>query len=291
MASHFRKLTRTLAFTGLRIAFGVGERVSPSIAARYAAKLWFRVPSAPTAARRHRGVAPESTILIPCRGQQLPVHSWGQGPAVMLIHGWSGWWQQYSVHVEPLTRAGFRVLTWDAPSHGSSPHGRYGPRHSAIPDFMDAFEAAVDHFGEPAGVVSHSGGAMAVALSIIDGTPAGKTAFVAPSVSPRALMKLFQGRLGWGRRTLARMLREVETRHNASFDDFEVIDRLASTDHRLPPALVIHDVGDTDAPYEGGDALASAWPGATLVRTTGLGHHKVLWSPRTVDRIVEFLQE
>ncbi len=291
MASPIQKLTRTLAFTGLRAAFQVGEYVSPAVAARYAEKLWFRVPPAPPASKRHRGVQPEKTIMVDCQGKGLPVHSWGQGPAVMLMHGWSGWWEQYSVYVEPLTRAGFRVLTWDAPSHGNSPVGRYGKQQSAIPDFMDAFEAAVQHFGTPAGVVSHSGGAMAAAISIIDGVDVGKTVFIAPSVSPAALMKLFQGRLGWGRRTLARMLREVEARYDTTFDDFEVIERLRGLQRALPPALVIHDVGDTEAPHEGADDLAAAWPGATLVKTTGLGHHKVLWSERSVNQILEFLQQ
>lgn len=291
MASPLQKLTRTLAFTGLRAAFHVGELISPAVAARYAAKLWFSVPPAPPVAKRDRGVQPEETILIDCEGKPLPVHSWGQGPAVMLIHGWSGWWQQYSVYVEPLTRAGFRVLTWDAPSHGDSPVGRYGERRSAIPDFIDAFEAAVAHFGAPAGVVSHSGGAMAAAISIIDGVEVGKTIFIAPSVSPTALMELFRGRLGWGRKTLARMLRDVEERYQATFDDFEVIDRLDGLDRELPPALILHDEEDTEAPHEGADELAAAWPGATLVKTTGLGHHKVMWSPRSVNRIVEFLQQ
>lgn len=291
MASPFQKISRALVFTGLRAAFRMGELVSPAVAARFARRLWFRVPSAPPAARRHRGVLPERTILIDCAGKQLPVHSWGEGPAVMLMHGWSGWWEQYSVYVEPLTHAGFRVLAWDAPSHGNSPVGRYGPRQSAIPDFMDALEAAVAHFGAPAGVVSHSGGAMAAAISIIEGTPVDKTVFIAPSVSPSALMELFQGRLGWGNKTLARMLRDVESRHNASFDEFEVIDRLRHVDRHLPPALIIHDVGDTEAPHKGADDLAATWPDATLVKTTGLGHHKVLWSPRTLDAIVEFLRQ
>ncbi|MGZ5446135.1 MAG: alpha/beta hydrolase [Thermoanaerobaculia bacterium] len=55
--------------------------------------------------------------------------SWGEGPAVLLVHGWGGHAAQFQSFVEPLVRAGFRAIAFDAPSHGSS---GAPPRHAPV---------------------------------------------------------------------------------------------------------------------------------------------------------------
>jgi pimeloyl-ACP methyl ester carboxylesterase len=55
------------------------------------------------------------------------------------------------------------------------------------------------------------------------------------------------------------------------------------------PGLVIHDQDDRDAPIEGGAAVAQAWPGAQFVRTTGLGHRRILRDPEVIARAAAFI--
>ena len=46
---------------------------------------------------------------------------WGQGPAVLLLHGWEGRPTQFAELIRALVRAGYGVVALDAPAHGRSP--------------------------------------------------------------------------------------------------------------------------------------------------------------------------
>jgi hypothetical protein len=53
--------------------------------------------------------------------------------------------------------------------------------------------------------------------------------------------------------------------------------------------LVIHDRGDREVPLDDAIRIVAAWPGAQLLETTGLGHHRLLRDARVVGRAVDFL--
>ena len=50
----------------------------------------------------------------------LNVWDWGNGPTVLLVHGWNGNAAQFSGFVPPLVRSGYYVAAPDLPAHGSS---------------------------------------------------------------------------------------------------------------------------------------------------------------------------
>lgn len=55
------------------------------------------------------------------------------------------------------------------------------------------------------------------------------------------------------------------------------------------PLLVIHDRDDRDTFWSEGAALASAWPGARLMTTEGLGHRRVLRDARVIEEVTAFV--
>ncbi len=62
---------------------------------------------------------PARTVLVPGRGEFFVRDSGGDGPPVLLVHGWMfpsdlNWLQTYA----PLKRAGYRVLAMDLRGHG-----------------------------------------------------------------------------------------------------------------------------------------------------------------------------
>lgn len=284
------KLTERAVLGGLRAGFRLGEKVAPRRAAKAAAALWYRVPPAPPPAKRNRGLEAGTPLTIEVNGRPISAQAWGEGPTVLLVHGWSGWWQQMGVYVEPLVEAGHRVVAWDAPSHGDSPEGIFGKGRSGMPELKDAIHAVAEHVGGAPSLVAHSGGAMAAALAVADGLPVERVVFVAPSVLINDMFALLSGRLGWGPRTVAQMLADLERDLGVKAADFDVPTVLAASGRELPPALFIHDEGDTETPAAGSDKLAEAWPGARVHRTTGLGHYKVLWDPAIVEEVVDFLR-
>ena len=57
------------------------------------------------------------------------------------------------------------------------------------------------------------------------------------------------------------------------------------------PALIFHDGRDSKVPLRDGKAIARAWPGAQLIVTSGLGHHRIVRDPEVVRRAVGFLRD
>jgi len=55
------------------------------------------------------------------------------------------------------------------------------------------------------------------------------------------------------------------------------------------PLLVMHDRDDREVGWNNGAAIAKAWPGAELVTTTGLGHHRIVSDAAVIRQVVTFL--
>jgi len=53
----------------------------------------------------------------------------------------------------------------------------------------------------------------------------------------------------------------------------------------------VHDEEDRDVPIRCGEVYARHWPGASLVRTRGLGHRRILRDDGVVRAIVRFVVE
>jgi pimeloyl-ACP methyl ester carboxylesterase len=56
------------------------------------------------------------------------------------------------------------------------------------------------------------------------------------------------------------------------------------------PLLVIHDRDDREISWDDGAAIAAAWPGAQLVTTTGLGHHRIVSDAMVIGQVLSFLR-
>ncbi len=104
---------------------------------------------------------PGRTVLVPGRGEFFLRDTGGDGPPVLLVHGWMfpsdlNWLQSY----RPLRDAGYRVLAMDLRGHGKSdkPHQRY-----AMQDFADdlAWMCQRLELAKPV-VVGHSMGGIVV---------------------------------------------------------------------------------------------------------------------------------
>ena len=270
-------------------SFALLERVAPAVGARWAEALWFRVPS--PRGRRDRLVEPGRPFQVQVDGGAVAGEVWGDPPAetVYLLHGWGGWKEQLDAFVGPLTGAGFRVVAFDAPSHGASDPGPEGPGRSTVLELAGALAAVVADQGPAAAVVAHSLGAMATASALDHGLEAGRLAFVAPMAAPLPYTRTFAGRLGFGERTRTRLVARLERRIRLPLSDFDVpaMARWLPT----PPLLLVHDRDDTETAWSDSADIARSWPEARLVSTTGLGHYRILRDPPVVAEVAGFVTE
>ena len=93
--------------------------------------------------------------------------------------------------------------------------------------------------------------------------------------------------LGFGERTLRRLVTRVERRIGAPMRHFDVPELGRAV--AMPPTLIVHDRDDVSTPVTDGAAIAAAWPGARLQVTSGLGHRRMLRDPDVVAEVVDFI--
>jgi pimeloyl-ACP methyl ester carboxylesterase len=278
---------RWLAPRPIRAAFTALEHLAPALGARWAVRLWCTVPRGAARRQDNRpGSGAVSTVDL-SSGRSVVVESWGTGPTVYLVHGWGGWRGQLGAFVHPLLARGYRVVAFDAPSHGESAPGSFGPRRGALTEFADALRAVVAHHGPPAGVIAHSLGCAATAVAVSDGLRVPRLGFVAPSVQPLAATGEMAMAFGFSQRIRSAMIRRLEALVGRPISDFDLL-ALADRSH-LPPTLVVHDRDDNEVAHDEADRLVATWPQADLVSTSRLGHHRILRAAEVVGLLTLFV--
>ena len=257
------------------------DAVAPSLAERWSERLFLTPPRHPAPERERKVLREAAVFHVPFRGGRLRAWHWGNGPTVLLVHGWGGRGGQMTPFVSSLRAAGFSAVTFDAPAHGAS-----SGRLSSVPLFGEAVRAVAHHVGGVPAVIAHSMGAAGSAVALHAGLQVGASVFVAPPSNPADFFKDFADALGLSAGQGQAVRRRIEKRFGVPFDEFDV-PRLAQ--QLTVPLLVIHDESDAEVPWTHGEAVARAWPGAELVTTAGLGHRRVLRDASVIDRAVAFL--
>ena len=276
------RLSEATLLPSIRAAFTILGHAAPGLASRWALDLFF-TPRGRRGSRRIQAVLAAGRRLdLTVRGRRVAAWSWGDGPAVYLVHGWAGVGGQLAAFVPALTGQGFRVVAFDAPGHGASEG-----RRSSIVHFADALRALAAREGRPHAVIAHSLGAASVARALTQGLELERAVFIGPTGGPRDWSERFRRQLGVPAHVMASMRERSERWLGARWEDFDVP---VLARRQSAPLLILHDRDDDEVPWSDGAAIASAWPGARLVTTTGLGHRRILRDERVVSQAVAFVK-
>jgi pimeloyl-ACP methyl ester carboxylesterase len=266
----------------LRTAFRTVGSLAPGVAARWAEAIFCSPPRREPRPAEEAFLATGNRLTVKSENQDLAVWTWGQGPMILMAHGWGGRAGRFSAIASALVQAQFGVVLFDAPAHGASMG-----RQASLPQFARALSDVADAVGPVHGLIGHSLGGAAVSLALRDGLHAERAVLLAPPADVVLFSDAFAEHLRIPLRARDVMRQNLETRLRFRFDELHV-PTLAQA--MTTPALVIHDREDPDVPYSHGEEIAQAWPGAQLVSTTGLGHRAILRDPNVIHRTVEFLR-
>ena len=291
-----------LLLPALRAATGV-EAMAAMMAARLGESLMFRTHRRERTAEEQAILGTGRAFRVPSAHGGLAAWRWGEGPQVLLVHGWNGRGSQLGGFVGPLVEAGFGVVMLDAPGHGDSPGHR-----SSLPDFASAIEATVDAvrpLGAPLhGVIAHSMGGPATILashrtlhaeetSLERGLREARLPFrrfvlVAPPIDVRDFLRGFSERVGLGQPVQDVLQKRIEARFATRLSELYAPELVREFE---APLLVLHDAQDKEVPADRGRTLSAAWPGGLFEETQGLGHVRILRDPQIVGRVVRFLRD
>ena len=272
---------RPIAIRIARAALRLLGVVAPGAADALAARLFFTPPGG--GARLEPIVAglEARAFSVAAGPNELRAWEWGEGPAVLLVHGWGGHAGQLSSFASRLVTRGYRAIAFDMPAHGRSTG-----RQTTVLEMAEAVLAVGEAVGPVSAVVGHSLGATAAAVAISRGLRADRAVLLAPAAEPSYFVRRVAKFLGLPEERTAGMLDRVRARLGGDFAALAVPRLAVSLDQ---PALVVHDPDDRDVPVDHGRAIAGAWRGARLIEARGLGHHRILRDPDVIEAAVAFL--
>jgi pimeloyl-ACP methyl ester carboxylesterase len=218
-----------------------------------------------------------------------------RAPVIIVSHGWGGRGAQFRAFVPELLRAGYEVWLFDHIAHGRSA-GREAPITAFAHGLSIVVDRALDEHRTIAGFIGHSLGCAAIGLALshhprlrsLDAAERLRVVMIAPPSSLIRYSRFFARAIGLPERLRAAMQWRLERKTGLNWDELEMPQAVASL---RSAALVIHDQHDNDVRIDSGLALARAWSGASFMRTTGLGHTRVLRNTHVVGCAVGFLAE
>ena len=214
-------------------------------------------------------------------GARLAVWAWGEGPPVLLLHGWESQASHMAAFVPPLLQAGFRVWALDAPCHGQSE----GTATDAV-DYGRAVLGLVGTLGTPFAIIGHSVGSAAALFAFSRGVTAHSSVHLAGPSSMERVLRRGTASAGLDEAATKQVLDKMAEQIGEPLAVMDLHQLQSGFQHR---ALILHDPEDLEIPFSESVALAQAWQGSTLEATTRLGHRRIIRSPSVVQLAVRFV--
>jgi pimeloyl-ACP methyl ester carboxylesterase len=276
----FSTTVRSLSHRTLRAGFAALGRVSPNLGAVAGERLFLSPPRHAAPAREREALADGEPFEVRVRGESVVGRRFGEGPTVLLVHGWGGRSGQLMPLVPALRRAGLAAAVFDGPGHGRS-----GGRLASVVHFTDAI-AAISPLVKAVAAIAHSMGAASLARALSAGLPLEAAVFVGPPRAPGDWLRRFCDALALDAPVREAISRRLVARLGVGVDDLDVV-RTAPA--QRVPLLVVHDRADREVAWSEGAGIAAAWPGARLLTTEGLGHRRILRDDAVAAEAAEFL--
>lgn len=215
---------------------------------------------------------------------RLQTYVWGDRtrPAVLLLHGWMSSAAQMTNFVTPLLEAGFQVIALDGPAHGGSSRMQTDSRH-----FGQAIKAVIRQLGPLHSFIGHSFGAAASLLLLFEDKSVSlpRLTLIASPAETQFMMHVIARAIGANEMIEMNMQQRFLQRYGLPIDFFSMPKMASTLDI---PGLVVHDRDDRLIPFEQGEAIAQAWPGAEFLGTEALGHGNILRDAGVIKRVVQF---
>lgn len=209
---------------------------------------------------------------------------WGQGPTVLLVHGWGGRAAQMAPLAMGLAAVGFQAVAFDLSGHGESTE----PVASWGNFFRDIAEVSYA-LGALFAFVGHSAGGLALMASRqIAHIQAQRHVCICAPAYPHPPVQAIDKQLNPGVALLNRYRDLLAQQFHSSWPALERGEAFAGAGQET---LLIYDHSDRYIPHAEGDRIKSWCPATILVKTDGHGHSRILSSQQLSQLVTDFLKK
>ena len=222
----------------------------------------------------------------------------GEGPLVLMIHGWGGRGVQMAPLARSLALAGFRCVFFDAGGHGDSRREPIG-----FDLFINDAAALTKHVAEPVFAwIGHSAGGLGMmAARALRGLEAERYVCIAAPLFPYVPIATIKQEFAPSEQVIELVQRALAAQFETNWPALEAggvfhpgFARNAQAPNATRDArklLLAFDIDDERVRHADAERIAEIWPDARIVKTRKFGHNKILQSPEVLAQTLAFLKE
>lgn len=209
----------------------------------------------------------------------------GEGPLVILVHGWGGRASQMAPLAVRLAAAGYRSVVFDAGGHGVSRADPVG-----FDTFIEDVGDLCDFIGRyPFALIGHSAGALGMMASRpLRGVRASRYVCISAPLYPYVPIETVRALFQISDDVAVCLQPLFAAQFRAGWQYLQ-----KGCAYQPEPGarlLLITDEDDDRVRHTDADFIAANWPGAEVLKTRGQGHNRILSHPLVGDRILELLE-
>ncbi len=229
----------------------------------------------------------DSQVEIEFDNQSIPIRLWGEGPLVVMMHGWSGSGAQFRKLIPGLVEAGYQVAAFDAPAHGNNPG-----KHTHLLEFVNTLLGIQQQIGPVHTLMAHSFGGMAAMMASQRGLVVEQMVLFGPHLDVNEIHQSYSELLNLSSELSKRFRDKIGARMTEiiGFDD---VWRFFSPENLLKDrefgGLLIYDTEDEEIPLSQFKSVARYWEGSQVIQTEGLGHHLILKDASVIEKVLKFM--
>lgn len=260
------------------------ERISPHTAMRIAAYIFskplkFKLPEKE---RETLSRCNKKLIRVQAINENIMMYEWqNNGAKVLLAHGWSGRGTQLYAIAESLHKIGYHVVSFDAPAHGKSTGNL-----TNMLQWVASIESLNKRFDGFDVLIGHSLGSMAILKYCEQPSTVKKIVTIGSGDLMRTIFDNFILSVGLNLKTAKRMTTYFEQKYNVNIREY---DASYVVRQQQTPTLIVHDEDDYDIGVTCADNIHKHHPNATLIKTKGLGHRRILRDETVIKQIISFI--
>jgi len=225
-------------------------------------------------------------VSINFKNYKIQTYSWGieNTKTVLLIHGWEGHAGNFGALIEILLNKGYKVISFDAPSHGKSSPGK-----TNMFEFADCSSAMMKRF-KPSFVISHSYGSVSTIVSMTENQDViiEKWLMITTPNDFLDRMNGFADHYEISKRARKKLVQIVERDAKVKITTLNM-KHYGKLIPNVKEAIIIHSQVDIVLPIDQARRANLAIPNSKLIEIEKAGHFNILWSSKLKELVNEHL--